>query len=251
MPIASALAQSGPSLDLVSDLRQLTSYPFMVNALVAGTIVAVMAGTLGWFMVLRRQAFAGHTMSVLAFPGAAGALLVGLSPALGYFAFASLAALVLGAAAIERTRAGRAQESALTGSVQAVGLACGLLFLSLYGGVLGNYESLLFGSFLGITGGQVLALAIVAVVAICLLACALVGSFVVLRGQVLAGDALSHVAFTGAVAAAAAGIDARAGLFAATIAVAIVLGALGERTSADDVTIGVVFAWVLGLGVLF
>ena len=48
------------------------------------------------------------------------------------------------------------------------------------------------------------------------LACGLVGYFVVLRAQVFAGDALSHVAFTGALAAAAAGIDIRVGLFAAT-----------------------------------
>ena len=51
-----------------------------------------------------------------------------------------------------------------------------------------------------------------------------VGYFVVLRAQVFAGDALSHVAFTGAVAAAAAGVDPRVGLFAATIAVALLLG---------------------------
>jgi zinc/manganese transport system permease protein len=83
------------------------------------------------------------------------------------------------------------------------------------------------------------------------LACGLVGHFVVLRGQVFAGDALSHVAFTGALAAAAAGIDVRLGLFAATIAVAVGLGGLGARARPDDVVIGSVFAWVLGLGVLF
>ncbi len=83
------------------------------------------------------------------------------------------------------------------------------------------------------------------------LACGLVGYFVVLRGQVFAGDALSHVAFTGALAAAAAGVDVRLGLFVATIAVALGLGGLGERARPDDVTIGSVFAWVLGLGVLF
>jgi len=83
------------------------------------------------------------------------------------------------------------------------------------------------------------------------LACGLVGYFVVLRAQVFAGDALSHVAFTGALAAAAAGVDTRIGLFAATIAVALVLGVIGERASAGDVTIGIVFAWILGLGVLF
>jgi len=83
------------------------------------------------------------------------------------------------------------------------------------------------------------------------LACGLVGYFLVLRAQVFTGDALSHVAFTGALAALAFGVDLRVGLFAATILVALLLGLLGERGRADDVVIGSVFAWVLGLGVFF
>jgi zinc/manganese transport system permease protein len=83
------------------------------------------------------------------------------------------------------------------------------------------------------------------------LACGAVGYFVVLRSQVFAGDALSHVAFTGALAAAAAGVDLRLGLFASTVFVAALLAAIGERTRIDDVTIGIVFVWVLGLGVFF
>jgi zinc/manganese transport system permease protein len=83
------------------------------------------------------------------------------------------------------------------------------------------------------------------------LGCGLIGYFVVLRSQVFAGDALSHVAFTGALAAAAAGVDVRVGLFAATLLVAGGMGALGERARSDDVVIGSVFAWVLGLGALF
>lgn len=167
------LAASTPSLNPVSDLHELLAYPFMVHALTAGTIVAVMAALIGWFMVLRKQAFAGHTLSVMAFPGAAAALLVGLSASAGFFVFSAVAALAIGAARPGRERGGdRGQESAVTGTVQAVGLACGFLFLSLYQGVLGNYESLLFGSFLGITSGQVLALAGVAAVAILLLAIA-------------------------------------------------------------------------------
>ena len=83
------------------------------------------------------------------------------------------------------------------------------------------------------------------------LASGLVGYFVVLRAQVFAGDALSHVAFTGALAAAAAGIDVRIGLFAATIAIALLLGLLNERSHPEDVEIGIVFAAILGLGVLF
>ncbi|MBO0771726.1 MAG: metal ABC transporter permease [Actinobacteria bacterium] len=82
-------------------------------------------------------------------------------------------------------------------------------------------------------------------------ACGLAGFFLVLRAQVFTGDALSHVAFTGALAALAAGIDLRLGLFAATIVVAVGLGVLGPRGRADDVVIGNVFAWILGLGVFF
>jgi zinc/manganese transport system permease protein len=82
-------------------------------------------------------------------------------------------------------------------------------------------------------------------------ACGLAGFFLVLRAQVFTGDALSHVAFTGALAALAAGIDLRLGLFAATIAVGVAIGVLGTRGHADDVVIGNVFAWILGLGVFF
>jgi len=77
-----------------------------------------------------------------------------------------------------------------------------------------------------------------------------VGYFLVLRGQVFTGDALSHVAFTGALGALAFGIDPRWGLALSTVAVGIGLGLLGERGRADDVVIGTVFAWILGLGVL-
>jgi zinc/manganese transport system permease protein len=83
------------------------------------------------------------------------------------------------------------------------------------------------------------------------LACGLVGYFLVLRAQVFTGDALSHVAFTGALAALAFGIDLRVGLFAACVLIAVLFGALGRRGRADDVVIGNVFAWVLGLGVFF
>lgn len=78
----------------------------------------------------------------------------------------------------------------------------------------------------------------------------LVGYFMVLRSQVFTGDALSHVAFTGALGALAFGIDPRAGLFVSTIVIALLLGLLGHRGRADDVVIGTIFVWILGLGVL-
>jgi zinc/manganese transport system permease protein len=82
-------------------------------------------------------------------------------------------------------------------------------------------------------------------------ACGLVGYFLVLRSQMFTGDALSHVAFTGALAALSFGVDVRLGLFVSTVAVGILMGTLGRRGQADDVVVGSVFAWILGLGVLF
>lgn len=83
------------------------------------------------------------------------------------------------------------------------------------------------------------------------LACGLTGYFLVLRAQVFTGDALSHVAFTGSMAALAIGVDLRVGLYVATVLVALLLAALGRRGVADDVVIGNLFAWMLGLGAFF
>ncbi|MFN8217746.1 MAG: metal ABC transporter permease [Solirubrobacterales bacterium] len=157
------------SLNPVSDLEQMTEYPFMVNALWAGTIVAVMAGAIGWFMVLRRQTFAGHTLSVIAFPGAAGATLAGLPIAFGYFGACGAAAVLL-AAVSGRERGSHADETAAIGTLQAAGLALGFLFVVLYGGQLSGLEALLFGTFLGITTAQVQTLLWIAVASLATLA---------------------------------------------------------------------------------
>ncbi len=160
----------GLSWNLLTDLQQLFSYPFMVNALEAGTIVAVMAGVTGWFMVLRRQTFAGHTLSVIAFPGAAAASLAGLPVAVGYFGFCGLGALTL--AGIAGSRRSHSSESAAIGSLQALALALGFVFVSLYHGVLNGLDSLLFGTFLGITSGQVAVLLTVAAATVAVVAAA-------------------------------------------------------------------------------
>jgi zinc/manganese transport system permease protein len=168
--IVAAPLASGLTWNLGSDFRQLLLYPFMVNALRAGTIVAVLAGALGWYMVLRRQSFAGHTLAIVSFPGAAAAILLGISATSGYFAAAIIAAIVI--AAVPRSLGGRARssESAVIGTVQAFALACGALFVSLYGGFLDGLTNLLFGSFLGISPSQVLTLLVVAIVALAVLA---------------------------------------------------------------------------------
>ncbi|MDQ1739760.1 MAG: zinc/manganese transport system permease protein, partial [Pseudonocardiales bacterium] len=153
---------TGFSWNLIEDVTLLLSYHFMLNALRAGTIVAVLAGAIGYFMALRRQSFAGHTLAVIGFPGAAGATWLGLSAEAGYFGFCIAGALVIAAL----PRAGRGSsglggygdESAVIGTVQAVALACGFLFVSQYHGFLSGLTSLLFGTITGVSDAQVVAL---------------------------------------------------------------------------------------------
>ncbi|MGZ4187539.1 MAG: metal ABC transporter permease [Solirubrobacteraceae bacterium] len=155
-------------LDLIADLRELFAFPFMVHALEAGTIVAVFAAAVGWYMVLRRQSFAGHTLSLMAFPGATGAALIGLPVSLGYYLACGTAAIAMGQTARTSTR-GFGSETAVIGTVQTVGLAAGYLFLSLNSAILSGTETLLFGTFLGVTQGQVVVLLVIAVVTLALL----------------------------------------------------------------------------------
>src|SRR6266550_1210960 len=138
--------------NLVSDVRQLLEFPFMVNALRAGTVVAVTAGIVGWYMVLRRQTFAGHTLALI-----------------GFLAFCVGGALVIGAAP-GSGRAGLSGESAQIGVVQAFALAAGFLFVTLYRGNLNGVNSLLFGTFLGVTSERVGVLLAVSVATVGLLA---------------------------------------------------------------------------------
>ncbi len=143
--------------NLVTDVRQLFDYPFMVNALRAGTIVAIVAALIGWFMVLRRQTFAGHTLAVVSFPGASAAVLLGIAPAYGYFAFAVVAAMVFAVASLQGNGR-RTEESAIIGTVQAFALGAGFLFVSLSHENVTGAQALLFGSFLGISNSDVIVL---------------------------------------------------------------------------------------------
>jgi zinc/manganese transport system permease protein len=155
----------GPALswNLAYDVQLMFSYPFMVNAFRAGTIVAVIAATIGWFMVLRRQSFAGHTLAVVGFPGAAAATWLGVATGYGYFGFCVAGALVIAALPARSGRTASAEQSAVIGTVQAFALALGYLFVSLYKGFLSGMTNLLFGTIVGVSDTQVLVLLLSAV----------------------------------------------------------------------------------------
>ncbi len=72
------------------------SYDFVRTAFLAGGVCAVLAGLVGYFLVLRGQTFAGHALSHVGFTGATGAILFGLSPLAGLVGFTMLAGIAMG-----------------------------------------------------------------------------------------------------------------------------------------------------------
>lgn len=169
MPLTDFGSQPQPSFDLWGDIQQLLQFHFMENAFEAGTIVAIVAGLIGYFMVLRGQSFAGHTLSQVGFPGAAGAALIGVTPALGLLVFCVATAFGIAALSDSASQERRA-ESAAIGSILAFMLALGFLFASLYSGFINGVYAFLFGTFIGITDSQVEILLVVAVIAVVALA---------------------------------------------------------------------------------
>jgi zinc/manganese transport system permease protein len=137
--------------NLVQDAQTIFQYEFMRNAYLAGTIVAVVAGLVGYFVILRGLSFAGHALSHIGFAGATGAVVLGLSPIVGLLGFTLGSALVMGA--LGKRLYGR---DVIIGIVLAWTLGLGVLFLSLYTGYATEAYALLFGEILGISRGDVL-----------------------------------------------------------------------------------------------
>jgi len=140
-------------------------YEFMRTALLAGSLVAVVAGAVGFFLVLRHLAFAGHALSHVGFAGATGAMLVGASPLWGLLAFTLVAALAMGLLGARL----RGRDVAV-GVILSLALGVGVLFLSLYTANANQATAILFGNVLGVEMHTVWALLALSVVSLSALA---------------------------------------------------------------------------------
>jgi zinc/manganese transport system permease protein len=149
----------GPSWNLVADIQQIFQYEFMQNAFLAGTIVAVVAGVVGYFVVLRRLAFACEALSHGGFAGATGAAVLGQDVFLGLVAFTSVSGAFMGWVG-DRLRG---RDVAIGGTL-AFSLALGLLFLSLSTRFSGLAVNILFGSILTIAARDVRFIAVFAAI---------------------------------------------------------------------------------------
>jgi zinc/manganese transport system permease protein len=139
------------SLNLFADLQQIFYYPFMQHAYEAGTVVAIVAGIVGYFVVLRRSSFAAHSLSHIGFAGAAGAALFGISPVYGLLLFTTVGGSSMAVLSPKAT-----YRDISIGTVLAFMLGLGVLFISLYKGYATAAYSILFGEILGISSSDVL-----------------------------------------------------------------------------------------------
>ena len=121
-------------------------YDFMINAFAASGVVAIVAGVVGFFLVMRGQTFAGHALSHVGFTGATGAVLIGISPLWGLIGFTMLAGIGMGA--LGERLAGR---DLAIGMILSLSLGFGLLFLHFITAYATQVTALLFGNVLGVS----------------------------------------------------------------------------------------------------
>jgi zinc/manganese transport system permease protein len=136
-------------------------YDFMRTAFVASGIAAVLAGTVGFFLVLRGQTFAGHALSHVGFTGATGAILFGLSPFAGLVGFTLVTGVAMGLFGEKL-----AQRDVAIGMMLSLALGLGLLFLHFYTSAATQAAALLFGNVLGVDSSALLSLFLLAVVSL-------------------------------------------------------------------------------------
>jgi zinc/manganese transport system permease protein len=146
---------------VITDLVHLLGYEFAQNALLAGFIVAVVAGLVSRFVVARNMSFAVHALAEVGFTGSAGFILIGLSPVLGLLTGSLVTALFIGALGL-RVR----ERDSVVGVVMAFGLGLGVLFITLYARYASEAFNLLFGAITSVTHGDLVLMAVIAVVTI-------------------------------------------------------------------------------------
>lgn len=139
------------SWNLLADLADMLQYTFMVHAFEVGSLISLVAGIVGYLVVLRRSAFAAHALAHTGFAGGAGAVLIGVNPILGL-----LVSTTASGSAIAVLGERAAHRDVEIGSVLAFMLGLGLLFATLYRGFSQETYALLFGEILGISSDAVM-----------------------------------------------------------------------------------------------
>jgi zinc/manganese transport system permease protein len=139
---------------MIDSITTYLSYGFVQNALIAGTLSAVLGAIIGYFVIIRNSGFAAHALAHIGFAGATGAAILGLSPLEGMLLLTVGSGLFMGATGDKVNRSDLA-----IGMVLSMSLGLGTLFLSFYKGYTGLAKSILFGAVFGVSGSQIVEMA--------------------------------------------------------------------------------------------
>ncbi|HJT59796.1 MAG TPA: metal ABC transporter permease [Ktedonobacteraceae bacterium] len=246
------------SWDLVADIQLLLQFHFMQNAYLAGTLVAIGAGIMGYFMVLRSQSFAGHSLSNVGFAGATGAILFGIPAAVGLF-IAGLCAAI-GIQTLNLGERESRQSDVAVGAILTASLALGFLFIHLAPTAFAaNVYNMLFGNILGINDtdvsvilwSTVILLGILICIARPLLFASLDPDVAAARGVPVRALAFSYLALLALVVALAVQIVGVLLIFALLVTPAAIAQYVTTRpavAATGAIALAIIFTW-MGLAV--
>jgi zinc/manganese transport system permease protein len=146
---------------MIESLANYLGYDFVQNALIAGTLAAILGAIVGYFVIIRNAGFAAHALSHIGFAGAAGAAVLGLSPLEGMLLLTVGSGLFMGAAGDKVHR-----NDLAIGMVLSMSLGLGTLFLSLYSSFAGQAKAILFGNIFGVAPGQIMEMVVLSLLSL-------------------------------------------------------------------------------------
>jgi len=150
---------------MINTLTTYLGYEFVQNALIAGTLSAILGAIVGYFVIIRNAGFAAHALSHIGFAGAAGAAILGLSSLEGMLLLTIGSGLFMGAAGDKVQR-----NDLAIGMVLSMALGLGTLFLSLYSGFAGQAKAILFGNIFGVSEMQIAQMVVLSLLSLAALA---------------------------------------------------------------------------------
>lgn len=146
---------------IVENIGTYLGYDFVRNALIAGSLSAILGAIVGYFVIIRNVGFAAHALSHIGFAGATGAAILGLSPLEGMLLLTIGSGIFMGATGDKLNRSDMA-----IGVVLSMSLGLGTLFLSLYSGFAGQATALLFGNIFGVSGSQIIEMVVLSLISL-------------------------------------------------------------------------------------
>jgi len=144
-----------PAVAFQENWLEILNADFMRKAFIAGIITAVAAGAIGYFVILRQQAFASHALAHIGFPGATAAILIGIPITFGMVTFTVVGAIAMALAGNRLN-----DRDIATGTILAFATGLGLLFSNLASTAAANVQNVLFGNLLATTTSQLISFAV-------------------------------------------------------------------------------------------